>query len=126
MKQVVVIILTLSIFLQSTSKVWVYVSFKINQESIAKTLCLQKEVKRNCCQGSCHLKKELAKTDDQQNTPVPIAAKKNVELQFCSQKIAPFTASQMVQMEEQDWGIQQMNFALSEFTTSVFHPPQFA
>lgn len=41
----------------------VYVCFKIQQKRIAATLCVQKDVKANTCQGKCHLKKMVKKSE---------------------------------------------------------------
>jgi hypothetical protein len=65
LKQIVTILLATLILLQPFSKICIYVSFKINQDRIAKTLCVQKEIKNNCCKGKCHLEKELKKADEQ-------------------------------------------------------------
>lgn len=43
----------------------VYFSFKINQEYIAKNLCVEKDVEGSTCKGCCQLKKKL---EDQQQT----------------------------------------------------------
>ncbi|WP_281638182.1 hypothetical protein [Flavobacterium marginilacus] len=38
-----------------------YTLFKINQDEIAKTLCVLREQKNNTCNGNCVLKAELKK-----------------------------------------------------------------
>jgi hypothetical protein len=52
----------------------IYVSFKINQDNIAKALCVKKEVKNNGCQGKCHLKKQLEKSDEEEQKQAPTTA----------------------------------------------------
>ena len=37
----------------------VYMSFKINQNEIAKTICIQRKLVNNSCNGSCELQKSL-------------------------------------------------------------------
>lgn len=39
----------------------VHLNFQLNREFIADTHCLEKDVEESTCNGSCHLKKELAK-----------------------------------------------------------------
>lgn len=39
-------------------------TFKINQNEIAKTICVQRKVDNNTCQGHCALKKSLNKLDE--------------------------------------------------------------
>lgn len=42
----------------------VYMSFKINQNEIAKTICIQRKIANNNCNGSCELRKSLKKFED--------------------------------------------------------------
>jgi len=66
--------------LQPLSKMYIIVSFYVQQDYIAKNLCEKKDVENNCCHGKCQLKKELAKTD----TPIsfPALPKSTIELLF--------------------------------------------
>ena len=46
---------------------WVVVAiFEANRAAIARELCEQRAVKDNCCQGSCHLRKQLKQVDQTQ------------------------------------------------------------
>ncbi|WP_051295995.1 hypothetical protein [Eisenibacter elegans] len=83
MKQATTIILALLIFLQPFSKIWIVVSFKFNQESIAKTLCVKKEIKNNTCQGKCYLKKQLDKADEKEQKQAPTNQKEKYEVLYC-------------------------------------------
>jgi hypothetical protein len=47
--------------LNSFSSILVYVTFKINQNEIAKTICVMRKAKNNTCQGHCALKAQLKK-----------------------------------------------------------------
>ncbi len=42
----------------------VYVTFKINQDEIAKTICVQRKIAYNTCNGRCELRKSLKKFED--------------------------------------------------------------
>jgi len=42
----------------------VYVTFKINQDEISKTICIQRKVANNTCNGQCELRKSLKKFED--------------------------------------------------------------
>jgi len=62
----------LSMILQNFSKIIIWVDFQLNQQYIAKNICVQKEVNDNCCKGSCQLIKKLnedEKNQGQQNEP---------------------------------------------------------
>lgn len=55
-----ILVFSLNLFYAS----FVWIDFKINQDVIAKTLCVQKDVVESTCQGSCHLKKQLDKIEE--------------------------------------------------------------
>ena len=42
----------------------VYTSFKLNQEEISKTICVQRKMVFNSCNGRCELQKSLKKYAD--------------------------------------------------------------
>ena len=50
--------------LPSFGNIVVYVTFKINQDEIAKTICVQRKVANNTCNGRCELRKSLKKFED--------------------------------------------------------------
>jgi thioredoxin-related protein len=43
---------------------FVYTSFKLNQEEISKTICVQRKMIFNSCNGRCELQKSLKKYAD--------------------------------------------------------------
>lgn len=49
----------LSFVFQNGTKLYIIVNFAINQDYIAKNLCVNKDVPESCCEGKCHLEKEL-------------------------------------------------------------------
>jgi len=42
----------------------IYVKFKINQDEIARTICVQSKFPKNTCQGHCALKKSLKQQEE--------------------------------------------------------------
>ena len=59
MKITISLLLSFTILLAIFSNEIVYIKFKINQNEIAKTLCVLRKVKNNTCNGYCVLKAEL-------------------------------------------------------------------
>jgi len=45
-----------------------YIEYGLFKGYIAKNLCVKKEVKGNCCQGKCFLKKQMKLADENENT----------------------------------------------------------
>ncbi len=112
--------LLFSMLLQSFSKIVIWIEFKMNQEFIAKNLCVQKEVEDNCCQGSCHLKEKMEEDDknqDAQNSNVKTL--KEIQLfhenSICLLLHCPLT------LENVYVSFQKKH--LPTFTKGIFHPP---
>ena len=45
-----------------------YIEYNLFKSYIAKNLCVKKEIKGNCCQGKCFLKKQIKMVEDTGNT----------------------------------------------------------
>lgn len=61
---------------------WIYVSFKINQDTIAKTLCVKKEIENNTFQGKCYFKKQLEKADKEKQKQLSQTLKEKIPFAF--------------------------------------------
>jgi len=100
--------------------VLIYFSFKINQDYIARNLCVEKDVEGSTCKGCCQLKKKL-ENQQEQKKQVPPAENEKQDLTFFSETKAKYhfflVSSQIVQSGL----IQEYS---SKFSYSVFHPPQ--
>ncbi len=40
-----------------------FIEYAVNKEYIVKNLCINRDKPKSCCQGKCHLNKELSKSD---------------------------------------------------------------
>jgi hypothetical protein len=124
MKLVTTILLALLIFSQALSKVWIVVSFKINQETIAKTLCIQKEVENNTCQGNCHLKEILEDSEQQEQDQNTTDIKNKIEIEYCVELSDFFLNPPFPQgIKEKINTPNNASFTFS-FMDDIFHPPQ--
>ena len=52
------------ILFPSFGNIIIYTKFKINQDEITKTICVQRKLPTNTCQGHCALKKSLKELED--------------------------------------------------------------
>jgi len=71
LKKLFFILALLAVSFQTVATGIVYLRFELNRDYIAKNLCVKKEIKNNCCQGSCHLKKQLGAEDKKERSPAP-------------------------------------------------------
>ncbi|TDO71536.1 hypothetical protein EV143_108191 [Flavobacterium chryseum] len=64
LKKYIIIFLSCMLLLPSFGSFFVYTSFKLNQEEISKTICVQRKMVFNSCNGRCELQKSLKKYAD--------------------------------------------------------------
>jgi hypothetical protein len=59
LKHILAILLITSLLFPPFTKGWIWIDFKINQDLIAQTQCVNKEKPQTTCNGKCYLKKQL-------------------------------------------------------------------
>lgn len=125
MKQLLAILFSTLILLQPLSKVWIVVSFKINQKEIARTLCVEKEIENNTCQGKCHLIKQIDRAEEQEKKQAPTSQKEKIESLYChiSQPIG-FQYGNIELKERKLLQSYKNDFHLSDFFSEIFQPPE--
>ena len=122
MRKSILFILLLSFIYQSTSSIWIITSFYINQDYIAKNICINRFDAIPVCNGKCFLEKKLS-TDAEKEQQIPNIKNKEVHplfLQVVNYK--PVTAYQT--FTQVDYPEYTSNFILSKLVFSVFHPPE--
>ena len=72
-------ILVFILFAHNINTLAIVGDFIINQEFIAKTLCIQKEEQKGC-NGKCQLRKELSKSNTNSNSEIPLQESKRLAL----------------------------------------------
>ncbi len=76
------VILVCSILSFQFSELLVLASFKMNQDYIAKNLCIEKDVEGSTCQGCCQLKKKMHEQQEQKKELPPQQTEKQT-IDFC-------------------------------------------
>lgn len=122
MKKIAIIILSLFLLLPSIGNMMVYFSFKINQNEISKTLCIQKEAKYNTCNGRCVLDLRLKSLEDKQEKN-EIIFKKIASIEYV--EILPsfeFENALISNFKTDDFPIVADKLT-SNFIIEILHPP---
>ncbi|MCB9205440.1 MAG: hypothetical protein H6603_10725 [Flavobacteriales bacterium] len=106
-----------NVFLKS----FVLLDFKIHQEVISQTLCVQKDEVKNTCNGKCHLSKQLDKTEESsEDAPVLPENLHEALLFFAEYDAFEFKSFEesIIQIPHEDHlkGINSIH--------SIFHPPR--
>jgi hypothetical protein len=98
----------------------IFVSFKLNQDYIAKNLCVEKDVEGSTCKGCCQLKKKLNEQQEQKKELPPLPDnKQNINLFTATFRciIQRMESKKLIHFEYIN------NYAFS-INHPVFHPPK--
>ncbi|MBR8536801.1 hypothetical protein KDU71_14600 [Carboxylicivirga sediminis] len=120
MKYSIVILLVLVSLIATMQDSFTLLVFKINQDYIAKTLCIQKDIEDNSCQGCCQLKKQMEQQNEQEESN-PNQSREKLLIDFFPLEIIknqPGSAHTTIRYKEL-----QCQF-VNSFISDVFHPPQ--
>ena len=110
--------------LPSTTKLVIVIDFMLNQENIAKTLCVKKEIENNTCQGKCHLNKQLKKAEEQVQKQTPVESLKKIkEIQLFSENFNKYLIS-AIHKDKQKINCLYSFSHSDEYLSSIFRPPK--
>ncbi len=104
-------------------KLWIYFSFKINQEYIAKVLCINRNKPEMHCDGNCILMQRIKAEEDQERKQIPQALKEQKELVFCyDPALVTFKQTAQKPTKRRIVAFYQQPVS-SDFIVDIFHPP---
>lgn len=118
MKFVAAIFLLLIVLMQTFSSFLIEADFFINQDYIAKNLCVNRDKPMMHCNGKCFLAKKL-KEDGKSQSPASKSEKSDVMPFFVP---APYSFNDFSQVDKLAYFIKDDN-TISSFSRFIFHPP---
>lgn len=77
--KITAIILVFILFAHNINTLVIVGDFLVNQDFIAKTLCIQKDNQKGC-NGKCQLSKQLSKNNTESNSQTPLQESKRIAL----------------------------------------------
>ncbi len=117
-------LLTLIVFvIPLLSKVYTYVDFKLNQDFIAKVLCINKDKPSTKCEGACYLSQQLKKTEDQESSEFPNSSQRTIEIQLFVAEENSLLPEYLDVMLKAKIACYKQDYAYKHIK-KVFHPPQ--
>jgi hypothetical protein len=121
MRNWIAILILSSILLQTFSRAGIYISFKVNQDYIARVLCVNKDKPKLNCNGKCFLAKKLKQAEQAEQQKVLL---KTLEVNLCCQDWYTFDFQRTAFVRVP----QLVSFYLLKpaFASplSIFHPPR--
>jgi len=100
------------------------IEYNLFKGYIAKNLCVKKDIKGNCCQGKCFLKKQIKQTDENANGNTTNSSNKKVQ----TIEVNDFVVFGIEKLNNNE--ITKLLFFKSEelmiptFASNIFVPPQ--
>ena len=98
----------------------VYFTFKINQDEIIKTICIQRQLVNNTCNGSCELQKSLKKLDSEKKSELNF--KGNFELVY-TQFTPKYEFTPIAFLEDKQQVFTSISSKPASVSFVVFRPP---
>lgn len=122
MKRIIITILVLLIILPNFGSVIIYSSFKLNQEEISRTLCIQKDLVKNTCNGRCVLELKLKKLEQSQKS-TEIDLKEKCDLVYIFSTITYNDDLNLLQSDLRELFVKEKIGNTSHTVNFFFHPP---
>jgi len=111
--------------LPSLMKFGILIDFTINQDFIAKVLCINKDEPDLGCNGKCHLKKklkEVSKPDSEQQAPNPKNNRLEIVDNYIQMDCCNLSFKKVYETRQASEHRDLLYF--NSFTVEIFHPPQ--
>ena len=116
-------VLLVAIVFTQSSKLIVYLNFKINQEYIAKELCENREIPKMNCNGKCYLAKKLQEQEQEEKENAPVEQRIKLDVLFCTEWIESSALLKKEFTEKNIFSNTRTNL-LKGCINKILHPPQ--
>jgi len=125
LKKIFAILITLIILIPYITTFGVVTDFVINQDYIAKVLCINKERPKLNCDGKCYLAQKLKNTPDQNNNQLPESFKNlKLEILHFYSEVNAFNLNSTKHTSQKTENYFRNKLFPIDYTFKVFHPPQ--
>lgn len=114
------ILLSAVLLFPTFGNMMVYFTFKINQDEIVKTICIQRQLANNTCNGNCELQKSLKKLDSEKKSESNF--KENFELVY-TQFTPQYEFTPIVFLEDKSQKFTIITSKPTSISFPFFRPP---
>ena len=123
-KKIGVYLLTLTLLFPIFGNLVIYTQFKANQDQIIKTICVQRKLVNNTCNGRCELQKSLKQFDDNEKKMENILKEKADFAYLIHSTPTPFPTNTPITSTTKLNVFHTSGKTISK-TNSTFRPPSF-
>lgn len=114
------ILLLFSLLSANCSNLFVFLGFEVNQNYIAKELCINRDKPEMNCNGKCYLMKKLKQAEEKEQKQERQAQKVQIQDALVTQKLAFVSPVKQLKSAR----IAEITFALPRHSAAIFHPPK--
>lgn len=100
-----------------------YIEYAVFKDYIAKNLCINRDKPKSCCQGKCHLKKQIEKSAETSGTEGKSSARKIVNQEVQVFLISPFSIPKASEIFVLGLASIEIIYA-TQIIPSIFVPPK--
>lgn len=126
MKKAISIILVFLLCFSNLSRVWILINFKVNQDIIAKVLCINKNKPELQCNGKCHLANQIKQQEEKENQNTNSETTTKTEIIFIHNIETELLVSNTSSTNYQNNIEYNLVFNSSDFLDRLLRPPQFS
>lgn len=123
-KKISVYLLTLTLLFPIFGNIVIYTQFKANQEQIIKTICVQRKLVNNTCNGRCELQKSLKQFDENEKKMENILKEKADFVYLIGSNPTAFISNTAITSTTKLNVFHTSGKTISK-TNSTFRPPSF-
>lgn len=99
-----------------------YIEYAVFKDYIAKNLCINRDNPKSCCQGKCHLKKQIERTSETSETENKGSNKKVSSQEISVDIIAPVTIPKAIEIDMHRNANHEIAVPM-KFVSPIFIPP---
>ena len=123
LKNIFIILLSGILLLPSFGNFFVYTNFKLNQDEIIKTICVQRKQVFNTCNGRCELQKSLKKYADNEKKMQDNLKEKSEIVYIQNTITAQYKLISPIETKTKNFGF--LDKKPISVSIVAFHPPSF-
>lgn len=123
MQKLFAILLICSLGFHSLAKLGIVAWYEINKDYVADVLCINKDKPELNCKGKCYLKKQLNKTDEQQNSQDGKVVDTKIEIAEYVPASIKYDVQEYYTVSNQSFSAHYQDDSSQDFTRDIFHPP---
>lgn len=122
--QITALFLTFVLLANNINNVVIVTDFVINQDFIARTLCIQKEEQKGC-NGKCYLKNQLEEASNQdQNQPLQLQNTTKLSCFILTDKALSINTKSTFIHQKKNLFFFKQDLIPIQFVFEIIHPPE--